>query len=231
MLIAEIGLNHFGDFDRAKELIRAANDSGADLIKSQAFIAQDFIGSMPPEFYRRCEFTLEQYKELIDYARELKNDMFFSIISEGFEGLKTYQKWHKITGQQTREGKATTFYDHENVLISVPTGVDFPFFRKAEILHVTEYVTEVPNLERIRYLQNILGRDVGYSDHAIGIRNCVKAYEVHGCNIIEKHFCLKQHETWGGQMFRDTLHGATPKAFQRLAIVMGEPYESDVHNQ
>jgi len=223
MVIAEIGLNHFGSIEEAKTLIRAANDSGADLIKSQAFLARDMkTGSMPTSFYEACQFTLQDYIDLIDYTRDLKNDLFFSIFSDRFESLKTKQTWHKITGAQTRAGKATEFHDHDNVIISVPNNVIIQPFKKANILHVTDYLTQRPNLRRISELKIMLSRDeVGYSDHTMGIDNCLKAIEVYGANIVEKHFTLVQDRRWNNQVFRDTIHGATPAAFQRIVLAMG----------
>lgn len=222
MVVAEIGLNHFGSMREAKTLIRAANDSGADIIKSQAFLAHHHVGTMPRKFYEQCQFLLKQYIELIHYARELKTDLFYSIFSPEFEALKHVQSWHKVTGEQTRKGLAIEFFDQDNVLISVPEGVGVFAFKKATIMHVTDYLTQNPNLERIVNLKLMLRRDdIGFSDHTVGIENCLKAIEYYGVPVIEKHFCLMQHRSWGNQIFRDTVHGATPKAFQRIVLAMG----------
>lgn len=220
MLIAEIGNNHFGDFQRAKELVRLAHASGADLIKGQCFRAESMGGgSMPRAFYERCAFSVDQYVELIDYARAIGNDLFYSIFSVGFEAVVDKQAWHKIAASQTKRGNAHFSRDSENTFISVPTALGLPLhrFKKASVLHVSDYLTTDPQLWHIATLAEFLGRDVGYSDHTMGIRSCVYARQLWGAQVIEKHFCLKNHESFEGVVFRDTVHGSSPRQFERLA--------------
>jgi sialic acid synthase SpsE len=219
VLIAEIGNNHFGDFDAAKTLIRQAHAAGADLIKGQCFKAKDISGSMPRHFYETCEFSVDQYLELIEYARSIGNDLFYSVFSVGFEPVIKAQSWHKIAAPQTRSGHAHRDRDEDNVIISVPAHLEFalPKFKRAEVLHTSEYLTSDPQLWHIQTLTDYLGRTVGYSDHTIGIGNCVRARELWGARVIEKHFCLKQNQSFAGVEFRDTVHGATPRQFEKLA--------------
>ena len=44
-IIAEVGNNHEGNFDVAKKLIRAAAKAGADAVKFQTFVTNDFVNS------------------------------------------------------------------------------------------------------------------------------------------------------------------------------------------
>ncbi len=225
LLIAEIGNCHFGSIKRAKELIKAAHNSGADLIKGQAFHAKDIQGSMPPEFYQKCEFSVQQYIDLIEYARDIGNDLFYSIFSPGFEQLSMYQIWHKTAGIQTRNGAVNEHHDIANMIISVPRHVDLQtlyHFKHAEILHVSDYLVTDPQLEQIPILTNWLKRPAGYSDHTEGVHYAIVAYKEYGADIIEKHFCMKKNESFNGVVFRDTTHGATPDEFEKLARVMSE---------
>jgi N-acetylneuraminate synthase len=225
VLIAEIGNNHFGDFKKAKELIRVAHLSGADLVKGQAFKAEDIKGSMPEQFYRDCEFTIEQHLELIDYARDLGNDLFYSIFSKGFEAISMKQNWHKIAGVQTRRGMVSDHYDIENMIISIPAELNLdamPKLKRAEFLYVSEYCVSDPDLDNISLLALWLGRRVGYSDHTKGIKYAKLAYSDYGAHIIEKHFCLKKNQIYSDTVFRDTVHGANPKELEMLAIHMSK---------
>lgn len=218
MLIAEIGNCHFGDFATAKELVRLANECGADLIKGQAFRAEDIHGgSMPTEFYRKCAFSVEQYLELIDYARGLGNDLFYSVFSKGMEAISLKQQWRKVAGSQTKAGHLTMADDADNLIVSVPIGAPLPQLKKAAVLHVSEYLTSVPHLWHIETLAEYIGHPAGYSDHTIGIETAVKARRQFGANVIEKHFCLEKHVQFKGIVFRDTQHGATPQEFDALA--------------
>lgn len=218
MLIAEIGNNHFGDFEMAKELIRVAHNCGADLIKGQAFRASDVkSGSMPPSFYEQCEFEMQEYLDLIDYARELGNDMFYSIFSTGMDAIEIKQKWRKVTGSQTREGNLKLKDDKDNLIVSVPLAAAVPRFKKAIVLHVSDYMTSQPNLWHIEDLTNHIGHQAGYSDHTIGAEACIRAIRTFGVHVIEKHFTLKKRMEFQGVIFRDTVHGSAPIEFTAIA--------------
>ena len=48
-MIAEIGVNHSGDIDLAKQMITAAKDSGADAVKFQTFTAESLVSKGTPK--------------------------------------------------------------------------------------------------------------------------------------------------------------------------------------
>lgn len=220
MIISEIGQQHFGSFKHAKELIYAANESGADLIKSQAFLAKDITsGSMPKEFYQMCEFSLEQYIELIDFARSIGNDLFYSIFSKELLPLREHQIWHKLAGGQVCSGKfKPQEYDLDTSIVSIGKDVYPPEFKNANILYVSDYLPKDPELKNIDTLREFYKRDVGYSDHTIGIKNCINAVLMHKANIIEKHFTIKKDFKFNGQLYRDCIHGSTPREFYDLVM-------------
>lgn len=213
MLIAEIGNNHFGSYRDAMELIRVAHECGADIVKSQAF--KDLKhGSMDKEFYKQCEFTFNQYVDLIYYARDIGSDLFYSIFSPELEELKEYQNWEKVAGVQYRNG--VEILDRGHVLVSIPLNCKLRPLTQAEVMHVTDYMTDNPMLEHIEFLSKFYKRQAGYSDHSLGIGNCVRAVKEYGCVIVEKHFTLEKNKLG----FRDTIHGADPKELEQLALAM-----------
>jgi sialic acid synthase SpsE len=216
MLIAEISNAHFGNLDKAKLMIRMAHNAGADLIKGQAFRPWlIYGGSMPMNFYEEAAFNEEEYVELIHYARDLGNDLFYSIFSDDFKELESIQTWHKITGSQSKNGVKKP--DSESLIVSLPAHYDVPKYEKATILHVGEYLSSDPQLWNIERISEKLGRAAGYSDHTIGIKECIRAHKDFGAVIIEKHFCLTKNEEFEGVVYRDTVFGSTPKEFEKLA--------------
>src|SRR4051794_24306655 len=85
-VIAEIGHNHQGDVEKAKELIRAAHECGANAVKLQkrdnrALFARDYFerpyenefsfGRTYGEHREALELDVGAYRELQVYAREL----------------------------------------------------------------------------------------------------------------------------------------------------------------
>jgi sialic acid synthase SpsE len=218
MLIAEIGNVHLGDMQKAKDLIKAAHESGADIIKSQAFLSRDITGSMPREFYRKCEFAFHQYVELIHYAKSIGNDLFYSIFSRSLEALMIHQTFHKVAGGQTAAGfDFIEKKDAENVIVSVREGTRYPDLKRAQILYVSDYLTKFPGLQNIKLMSEWYGRQAGYSDHTVGIDTCKEAIEKYGADVIEKHFTITRDITYEGVQYRDAVHSALPKEFEQLA--------------
>jgi N,N'-diacetyllegionaminate synthase len=85
LIIAEAGVNHDGDMDRARQLIDAAFDAGADLVKFQTFRADRLVTMGAPKaayqalatvadesqhtMLRRLELSREMHEELIAHCR------------------------------------------------------------------------------------------------------------------------------------------------------------------
>lgn len=218
-IIAEIGNNHEGNMDRAKELIRVAHASGADLVKMQAYQKGDVKGSMPSGFYEKCRLQYLDYVELIDYGRQIGTDVFYSIFSEDLRILNHFQKWRKIAGSQSQKNiRDTESQDSNHTFVSVnPKNGMLPEMPKSWVLYVSEYMTQNPRLSEINFLREYYGKPIGYSDHTIGIEYCLEAIREYGCPIIEKHFTLTRDITYEGKQFRDAVHGALPYELERLA--------------
>lgn len=223
LIIVDIGSNAFGKMHLAKELIRAAHNSGADLIKGQAYKSEDIkTGSMPENFYKMCEFTEEQYIEQIDFARSLGNDMFFSVFSSGFDRLKEYQSWHKWAGSQSKDfvlkdDTATSVVSFKENAIH---NCEVPRMTKGWALYVNEYMAEKPDLKMILKLKEQVRCSVGYSDHSLGVESAIIAIKTYGIDCIEKHFTLQKDIAWWGKVYRDTVHAANPRELETIANAM-----------
>lgn len=91
--IAEVGINHNGDFVLAKRMIEVAKAAGADAVKFQTFKAEEFCGDPDQTFtyksqgkavtesmlemFKRYEFAPEQWREIKAHC-ELVGIPFFS---------------------------------------------------------------------------------------------------------------------------------------------------------
>lgn len=86
-VIAEAGVNHNGDIEKAKDLIRVAYESGADAVKFQSFIAKEEVSSLAEKAYyqklttdplenqlemlQKLELGYSQHSELLAMARHI----------------------------------------------------------------------------------------------------------------------------------------------------------------
>jgi len=221
MLIAEIGNCHDGTIEDFKRTVRIAYECGADAAKGQAFNPRSIAGSMPYEFYKERAFTLEQYMELIDYGARIGIPVFFSIFSEQFSALKVRQTFQKFSGGQTiSHWKQIEASDYPNVIVSIKEFAMLPRLKYSKILHVSKYLTDLPHLEQIEFLSEYYGRQVGYSDHTVGIFHVERAIKDYGAHVIEKHFTLTRDISHGGHQFRDAVHAADPQELEQIAKIL-----------
>ena len=91
--IAEIGINHNGSVELAKRMIDSASENGANCVKFQSFIADEYISKFAEkasyqeitdysaksqkEIIKDCELTIDEMKELQKYCSH-KNIDFLS---------------------------------------------------------------------------------------------------------------------------------------------------------
>jgi N,N'-diacetyllegionaminate synthase len=80
-IIAEIGVNHNGSVDLAKEMIREAKSSGADAVKFQTFTAEALVSKGTPKVDYQKETTgeAESHYDMIK-SLELSHDDHYPII-------------------------------------------------------------------------------------------------------------------------------------------------------
>jgi sialic acid synthase SpsE len=78
-IIAEIGINHGGNIELAKELIDSAVRAGVDAVKFQTYLTEKRTKAGSPIFdiLKKCELPFSSFKELKEYS-EAKGVLFFS---------------------------------------------------------------------------------------------------------------------------------------------------------
>ncbi|HDR7524095.1 acetylneuraminic acid synthetase [Bacillus thuringiensis] len=111
-LIAEAGVNHGGNLELAKKMIKDAAEAGADAIKFQTYKAEKLASKNSPAYWDRSKeksssqyelfkkydaFWVEEYKELAQYCKECGIDfMSTPFDSESAEFLNELMPAFKI---------------------------------------------------------------------------------------------------------------------------------------
>lgn len=229
-LIAEIGWNHMGNMDLAKEMIRSAADSGAHFAKFQSWKVKrlqpgEWDDDGRRQIYENAELSESMHQELISYCNKSNIKFMSSIFA-----LEDGKLLHKLN---VKDVKIPSFEcaNHElidyavnnfdTVLVSTGTANeseihDLAKYNKFAGFHVMHCVSSYPceisqiNLPRINKLKKIFPR-VGFSDHTSGCNACKISLEF-SPTFIEKHFTV-DHELPG----RDNKFAILPSELKDLS--------------
>ncbi len=218
-IIAEVGINHNGDVEIAKQLIDVAKNAGADAVKFQKrtidlVYTNELLdsprkspwGTTQREQKEGLEFGLEEYKEIDAYCKYIGLEWFASawdLESQIF--LRQFAcKYNKIASamivyedllrEVASEKKHTFISTGMTEVKQVDRAVEI--FRAAdcpfELMHcVSTYPMEDEdaNLSCIKVLRDRYQCDVGYSGHEVGLAVSYAAAAV-GITSLERHLTL-----------------------------------------
>lgn len=200
-LIAEIGINHGGRFNLAKEMIHASILAGADLVKFQHYRPKELLGDSPfLAEAERAQFTKEQLVQLKDYSEQSGIDWACSIFHpEDVEWAESINMpVYKIASRAALNKDLLKSIDNTRKPCILSTGQieKDQVYSAIESLHnckltllycVSKYpsLPEDINLEELTELKKY-GLPVGLSSHCPDITPAMKALDL-GASVIEQH--------------------------------------------
>lgn len=218
-VIAEIGINHNGDFFLAKQLIDKAKECGADCVKFQKRHLESIYGPdilANPHLYsiglgvyipilKEVEFSIDRHRELAGYCRSIGIDYLctpMDLVSAfeldsidpvafkiGSIGLKNYQLIDTVAGFGKPMLVSTGMARWEHV--EAANSRLLALGAEYALLHcVSTYPVDFKDCN-LRMLGQLsaLHSPVGYSGHERGIEMSICAVAM-GASIIERHFTL-----------------------------------------
>ena len=218
-IIGEIGINHNGDINIAKQLIKNAKDCQFDAVKFQKRTI-DIVydkktldtprespwGTTTREQKFGLEFEKSEYDQIAKYCDELKIDWFASAWDiKSLDFLENYDlKYHKIASAMIIDHEFLNEVAKKNCHTFISTGMStkndidnaVSIFRKNncsfELMHcVSTYPmkTEDANLVTINELKKEYNCRVGYSGHENGVVVSLAAVML-GITSLERHITL-----------------------------------------
>lgn len=229
-VIAEVGINHNGDRELAMRLVDAAAKAGADAVKFQTFVAEDFLSRSSPYLglFQKCQLSRDDFAALSAHAKkrgiiffstpldEASGDLLDSLGVPGFKIASCDVTHLPLLRHLGSKGKPVLLSTGAATLAETLKAVDVLSKAGAGGIGVFHCVSAYPadasqaNLRSISKLADILGRPVGYSDHTLGVDVPVAAVAL-GAAMIEKHFTLDK--TMDGP---DHQLSADPEEFGRM---------------
>ncbi|WP_299016320.1 N-acetylneuraminate synthase family protein [uncultured Photobacterium sp.] len=217
LVIAEIGINHEGSLKVAFEMVDAAIEGGAEVIKHQTHVVEDEMSGEAKkvipgnadvsiyEIMERCSLNEEDEIQLKEYV-ESKGAIFISTPFSRAAALRLERMnvpAYKIGSGECNNyplleliagfGKPVILSTGMNDIPSVQKAVDI--FRKHKtpfcLLHTTNLYPTPDHLIRLGAMEELQGAFpdavVGLSDHSIDNTACLGAVAL-GASVLERHF-------------------------------------------
>ncbi len=210
-IIAELGINHMGNYNTARKIIEEAFKSGADAVKFQIVNPEESYenGSESYEIFSKYKLRLEDYQKLF---KEFKERILFATPGD-FSSLRLCQKIgmeaYKISSglitnaplvQAIAKLKKPTFISRgmaDEKIIKKTIGIFNKInFSKIALLHcVSIYPADIKelNLRSIIEMKRKFKTFIGYSDHSNGIDSILSSISLGAC-VVEKHFALNKKD-------------------------------------
>ena len=259
-IIAEIGINHNGDLDLAKKLIEQSKHSGADAVKFQKRTIDLVYTPEELDKYRESpwgttnrqqkeglEFSMEQYKELEKYTKDLGMDFIVSCWDTNSVDVVEQHldiKYHKVasalatdkaflkklndtgrpdilsTGMCTTEEINAAIQTLNNVEIVLACTSTYPTKpEEVNLRHIDTLRKEYPDLK------------IGFSNHYNGLDACVGSVAV-GAECVEFHITNDRASYGSDQAASIEDSHSLIQAIRNMELMLGDGqkmvYDSEV---
>ena len=209
--IAEIGVNHLGNFERMITMIDQALKGGANLIKFQTYKAEDRYdttknpkASQFIELTKKWQFSKSQEKESWDYARKKNAKVFTSVydLSSVDFAYDLGTLAYKIASFEITNYKLIRCVAEKKLPVIISCGMTnnneiekcLNILDKNSCKYILLHCVSAYPLEkeysflaRINELKKQFSCPIGHSDHTRGTEMIPYSVAA-GSNIIEKHF-------------------------------------------
>ena len=223
LVIAEVGINHEGSYQKAKKIVYDAYQSGAECVKFQYHIPEDEMikNDVIPgnsnesiwDIISRCALSNEEEYDLKKYVDELGmiylstpfsksaadklEEMNVPAFKIGSGECNNYPLVKHIASFGKPIILSTGMNDIESISKSVEIfeNYDIPY----ALLHTTSMYPTPYDKVRLGALNSLQeefpNAVIGLSDHSLGIYTCVASIAL-GASILEKHFT--SNKSWSG---------------------------------
>ncbi len=238
-IVAEIGINHNGDLDIAKNMIAVAHHAGVDAVKFQKrtpelCVPPDQRGVMREtpwgyisylEYRYKVEFNAEQYAEINRYCEELGVSWFASVWDEpSVDFMEAYSPIaykvpsasltdHPLLRRLRATGRPVILSTGMSTMDEIRAAVKVLGTGDLIITHATSTYPCDPeelNLRMIPTLAQEFDCPIGYSGHEVGLIPSIVAVSLGAC-MVERHITLDR-AMWGS----DQAASVEPGGFERL---------------
>lgn len=238
-IIGEIGINHNGDIEIAKELIKRAHQAGMDAVKFQKrtpeiCVPKDQQSQMREtpwgyisylDYRHKVEFGVEEYEEINSLCKELGINWFVSVWDElSVDFMEQFSPvCYKVPSASMTDlpllkklrstGRALILSTGMSTMDQIRAAIKEIGNDNLVITHTTSAYPCAPdelNLRMIETLKEEFDCPIGYSGHEVGLVPSAVAVALGAC-LVERHITLDR-AMWGS----DQAASVEPQGMEKL---------------
>ena len=208
-IVAEVGVNHEGSFNKCTKLFEKARESGADAVKLQTVdVEKNYVqGTASYKEFKNTDFTNEEFYKLSNVAKKL--GLSFFTTPGDFESVDKCKKYGsqaiKISSGLITHLPLIEYASKKKLPIIISTGMAYEEeIKKAfnstknnnseALLKCTSLYPASDCTLNVRGILNLKKKykiPIGFSDHSLDDLSAYIAVS-NGASIIEKHFTLNK---------------------------------------
>jgi len=250
-IIAEIGINHNGSLDIAKQLIDVAVSSGCDAVKFQkrtievVYSEEELLrprespfGDANGDLKRGLEFGYEEYSDIDRYCKNLGiHWMASSWDEESVDFIEQFDPpCYKIASASLTDDGLLSYHRKRDTPVILSTGMSSPEqidhavnvlgMNNLVLLHCTSTYPanhQELNLRVIESFKRQYPIPIGYSGHETTFLPTVTAALL-GANVVERHLTLDR-SMWGSDQaasLEPLAFGKMVKYIRELDVILGD---------
>lgn len=213
-IIAEAGINHDGNIEKAEALIDMAARAGADAVKFQTYVADSFVAAGNPLYsvFKENELSAPEELKRLKKRAEEKGVLFFSSATD-FHGLERLQAvgvpLFKMSSANltnlplmkrvAETGKPVIISTGGATLGEVLTTYEYLMDSGTAGVAILKCTSLYPcpdadaHLRGLQTLRDAVPAPIGFSDHTQGAVAAAGSIAL-GASIIEKHITLNKKD-------------------------------------
>ena len=245
-IIGEIGINHNGDVDLAKQMIDAAVAAGIDAVKfqkrtpevctprdQQSKMRQTPWGYITYLDYRyKVEFGVDEYQEIDRYCKEKGIDWFVSVWDEGsvdfMEQFDTpaYKlpsaslTDHGLLRHVRATGRPVIISSGMSTMDEIRKGVEVIGTENLGLMHSTSSYPCAPDELNLKMIETLKAEfpniPIGYSGHEVGLVPSAVAVALGAC-MVERHITTDR-AMWGSDQSASVEPGGLRKLVKYIRV-------------
>ena len=235
VIIGEVGVNHEGNINTAKKIIRLAKKAGADAVKLQIYTPEKYVSKKEKKFNRVKKFSLEDSDilQLKKFAKNEKIHIFATPVTEdkvklcyklnntikvASGDINFFELFNEILKYKNNKiiisTGNSTLQEIKKIILFIKERIKEKIKNKIILLHcVSSYPTPIDqaNIKRILLLKKEFKEiEIGYSNHCADKEACLAAVAL-GANLLEVHITDNNNKK-----FHDHHLSFNAKSFEEL---------------